>query len=132
MTRARPTAPPSPHHQRGGTGARTRPLTVQASCALMVACLALAGCGSSAVNSAVDTSARQAAGAACAQAALSIKDATAKQSAEQACRAVSSGNAQQLTLAAKQAARLACLQASTRIPDATARAAAKAACPPTK
>lgn len=80
----------------------------------------------------MDTSARQAAGAACSQAALSIKDPTAKQSAEQACRAVSSGNAQQLTLAAKQAARLACLQASGRIPDATARAAAKAACPPTK
>ncbi len=91
----------------------------------VIACAFLAGCGSSAVNSAVQQSAQ----AACLSATAAIKDTTAKQAADQACRAVGSGNTNQLTHAALGAARLACLQASQQITDPTARSTAKAACP---
>jgi len=77
------------------------------------------------VNSAVDQSAQ----AACLAASASIKDPAAKQSADQACRAVGSGKSKELVRAAIQAARQACLQVSQQIADPTARAAAKAACP---
>lgn len=83
------------------------------------------GCGSAVVNSV----AQQAAQAACLQATANIKDPVAKQSADQACRAVGSGDKNQLAHAAILAARQACLQASQQIADPTARAAVKAACP---
>lgn len=83
------------------------------------------GCGSAAVNSAAEQSAQ----AACLAASASIKDTGAKQAADQACRAVGSGQTNQLAHAAIEAARVACLQASQQIADPTARSAAKAACP---
>ncbi len=95
----------------------------------MIGAVALAllvgGCGSAAVNSGVEQSAQ----AACLAASASIKNPMAKQAADQACRAVGSGNTNKLTQAAIQAARLACLQASQQIADPTAKSAAKAACP---
>ncbi len=94
-----------------------------ATCAVVIG-----GCGSNAVSS----GARQAAQAACLQATTNIKDATAKQSADQACRAVGSGNQTQLTLAAKLAARQACLQASQQIAGPALRAQAKSVCPAVK
>lgn len=95
------------------------------SVGIVASALLFAGCGSSSVNTAVQQSAQ----AACLAATGSIKDAGAKQAAEQACRAVGSGNTSQLTHAAIQAARLACLQASQQISNPTARSTAQAACP---
>ncbi len=92
---------------------------------LIASGLVAAGCGSAGVNSAVQQSAQ----AACLAASTSITDPGAKKAADQACRAVGSGNSNQLTQAAILAARQACLQASRQITDATARSAAKAACP---
>ncbi len=92
---------------------------------LIASPLVAVGCGSGAVNSAVQQSAQ----AACLAASTNITNPGAKKAADQACRAVGSGNSNQLTQAAIQAARQACLQASLQISDATARSAAKAACP---
>ena len=95
---------------------------------LVAAALVAAGCGSTAVNSAVEHGAQ----AACLSASANIPDRAAKKAADQACRAVGSGNTHQLTRAAIQAARQACLLASQQIANSTARDAAKAACPSAK
>ena len=95
---------------------------------LATAALVAAGCGSAAVNSAVEHGAQ----AACLSASANIPDRAAKKAADQACRAVGSGNTHQLTRAAIQAARQACLLASQQIANSTARDAAKAACPSAK
>ena len=92
---------------------------------LLVAALVAGGCGSSAVNTAVQHGAQ----AACLSASAGIRDRAAKQAADQACRAVGAGSTQQLTRAASQGARQACLLASQQITNPTARSAAKAACP---
>ncbi len=92
---------------------------------LIASALLAAGCGSAAVNSA----AQQAAQGACLAASANITDPGAKNAADQACRAVGSGNTNQLAHAAIMAARQACLQASQQIADPTARSDAKAACP---
>jgi len=113
-----PTANPS--RIRSGRHARRLGLI-----GITTAAIAVGGCGSSAVNTAIEQTAQ----ASCLAASASIKDPTAKKAADQACRAVGSGNTNQLTHAAIQAARLACLQASQQITDPTARSAAKAACP---
>jgi hypothetical protein len=92
---------------------------------LVVAAVVAAGCGSTAVNSAVEHGAQ----AACLSASASIPDRAAKKAADQACRAVGSGNTRQLTQAAIQGARQACLLATQQITNATTRNAARAACP---
>ena len=92
---------------------------------LIVAAVVATGCGSTAVNSAVEHGAQ----AACRSASASIPDPAAKKAADQACGAVGSGNTRQLTQAAIQGARQACLLASQQITSSTARDAAKAACP---
>ena len=83
------------------------------------------GCGSAAVNSAAEQTAQTA----CLAASAHVKDPAAKKAADNACRAVGSGNANRLSQAAIKAARLACLQASQQITNPSARSAAKAACP---
>ncbi len=107
---------------RPRVGPLARPLGL---IAIAASALVVGGCGSSAVNTAIEQSAQ----ASCLAATGSIKNPMAKQAADQACHAVGSGNTNQLAHAAIQAARLACLQASQQIPDPTARSAAKAACP---
>ncbi len=92
---------------------------------LIAAAVAVAGCGSTAVNSAVEHGAQ----AACLSASANIPDRAAKKAADQACRAVGSGNTHQLTRAAIQGARQACLLASQQITTSTARDTARAACP---
>lgn len=106
---------------RTRVGASTR----RAAVLSLTTALLAAGCGSAAVNSAVQQSAQ----AACLAASASITDPGAKKAADQACRAVGSGNSSQLARAAIQAARQACLQASRQIANSAARDAAKAACP---
>lgn len=93
--------------------------------ALIASAMALGGCGSAAVNSAAE----QGAQAVCLSASANIKDASAKRAADDACRAVGSGNQSKVAQAAIQAAREACLQVSRQIADPTARSAAVAACP---
>ncbi len=105
---------------RSGRGVRRAGLV-----ALVASAVALGGCGSAAVNSA----AQQGAQAVCLSASANIKDAGAKKAADNACRAVGSGNQSNLAQAAIQAARAACLQVSRQIADPTARSAAEAACP---
>jgi hypothetical protein len=92
---------------------------------LLVAVVVAAGCGSTAVNSAVEHGAQ----AACLSASANVPNRAAKKAADQACRAVGSGNTHQLTQAAIGAARQACLLASQQITNSTARNAARAACP---
>jgi len=92
---------------------------------LVAAGLMAGGCGSTAVNSAVEHGAQ----AACLSASANIPDRAAKRAADQACRAVGAGSTSRLTKAAIQGARQACLLASRQIADSTARNAAKAACP---
>jgi hypothetical protein len=92
---------------------------------LVAASVVAGGCGSTAVNSAVEHGAQ----AACLSASANIPDRAAKKAADQACRAVGSGNTQKLTHAAIQGARQACLLASRQIANATARTAAQGACP---
>lgn len=110
----------NPFQSRGGRGARRAGLV-----ALVASAVALGGCGSAAVNSA----AQQGAQAVCLSASANIKDAGAKQAADNACRAVGSGKQSNVAKAAIQAARAACLQVSRQIADPTARSAAEAACP---
>lgn len=110
----------SPFQTRRGRDVRRAGLV-----ALAASAVALGGCGSTAVNSA----AQQGALAVCLSASANIKDASAKKAADDACRAVGSGNQSSLAQAAIQAARVACLQVSQQIADPTARSAAKAACP---
>jgi hypothetical protein len=92
---------------------------------LLAAAVVAGGCGSNAVNSAVEHGAQ----AACLSASANIPDRAAKKAADQACRAVGSGSTRQLTRAAIHGARQACLLASQQITNATARNAARAACP---
>lgn len=92
---------------------------------LIVAAVVATGCGSTAVNSAVEHGAQ----AACRSASANIPDRAAKKAADQACGAVGSGNTRQLTQAAIQGARQACLLASQQITNSSARDAARAACP---
>lgn len=98
--------------------------------AAVLGSLAPAGCGSG--SKAVDSGVRQSAAAACLQGVTAIKDRAVRKSAEQACRAVGTGNTRQLTNVAKKGAREACQVASEKISNPTARAAAKSACPAIK
>lgn len=103
---------------------RSRPTSAQLI-GLIAASVVAAGCGSTAVNSAVEHGAQ----AACLSASANIPDRAARKAADQACRAVGSGNTRQLTQAAIQGARQACLLASQQIAGSAARNAARAACP---
>jgi len=91
-----------PSFARALPSARRRSLKTATSRRRLIGAAVLAGgCGLTAANSAV----QQEAQAACLSASANITDLAAKKAADQACRAVGSGNAGQLAHAAIQAAR---------------------------
>jgi len=97
--------------------------------ALIAACLGAAfiatGCGTSAVTGV----AKDAAVAACRQAATAIGDRQARRIVDQACVAGADGNVKQLSQEAKRVARERCLAEAKRVADPVARGQVKALCP---
>lgn len=86
---------------------------------------AAAGCGD---LPSVKSTGKQAALAACRQAATAIKDPSAREAAGRACSAGAVGDAGK---AAKQAARKRCLQEAMKVVDPAARQQVRALCPGT-
>lgn len=92
-------------------------IRLRAGPTLAAVTLVFAGCGGVSVPGV----AKQAAVAACEQAATAIKDAQARGVADQACKAGATGDVRKASAGAKQAAREGCLGEARKVVDPVAR-----------